>query len=62
MPVYRYQVMLLRGEEFVEEGTVIANDETHAKQKLKPLKYRQVKLKKLTGLNAFFKHFNADIR
>jgi len=62
MPVYRYQVWLIRGEEFVEEGTVVARNESEAKAKLMPLKYRQVKLKKLSGFDAFLKQFGADIR
>lgn len=60
--VYKYRVLLNRGEEFEEVGTVIAKDEAEAKAKLMPLKYNKVHLKKLNGLNALFKQFTADIR
>ncbi len=62
MSVYKYQVMLVRGEEFMEEGTVVARNEAEAKQKLRTLNYRQVKLKKLNGFTAFVRQFSADIR
>jgi len=60
--VYKYQVMLIRGEEFMEEGTVIARSEEEAKLKLRSLNYRQVRLKKLKGFTAFVRQFSADIR
>ena len=60
--VYKYHVMLLRGEEFEEEGTVVAHNEEDARQKLKVLNYRKVKLKKLGGLSALVRQFTADIR
>ncbi len=62
MPVYRYRVMPTRGEEFMEEGTVAAQNESDAKQKLRPLDYSRVKLKKLKGFEAFVRQFSADIR
>lgn len=61
MPVYKYQVTLGR-EDFMEEGTVIAKDEYEAKDKLRSLDFRQVHLKKLSGLNAFVKQFLADVK
>jgi hypothetical protein len=60
--VFRYRVELQRGEEFTEEGTVLAKDEFEAKEKLRFLKYRTVHLKKLSGVNAFVKQFSADVR
>lgn len=62
MSVYKYRILLNRGEEFEEEGTVVAKDEAEAKQKLKPLKYNEIHLKKLSGINALFKQFTADVR
>jgi hypothetical protein len=52
----------MRGEEVTEEGIVLARDEAEAKKKLRPLQYREVKLRKLTGLNALIRRFSADIR
>jgi hypothetical protein len=60
--VFKYKAELNRGEEFTEEGTVLAKDEFEAKEKLRILRYRTVHLKKLSGFDAFFKQFNADIR
>jgi hypothetical protein len=54
--------VLNRGEEFTEEGTVLAKDEFEAKEKLRVLKYRTIHLKRLSGLNAFVRQFTADVR
>ncbi len=62
MSVYRYYALLKRGEEVEEVGTVVAQDESDAKQKLKVLNYRSLKLKKLNGINALIQQFTADIR
>ena len=61
MSIYRYKVMLRR-EDFMEEGTVIAKDEFEAKEKLRSMDFKQVQLKKLRGLSAFIKQFSADVR
>ena len=61
MSVFKYSVTLGR-EDFAEEGTVVAKDEYEAKQKLRSLDFKQVKLKKLTGLSAFVKQFSADVK
>ena len=61
MSVFRYKVTLGR-EDFLEEGTVIAKDEIEAKEKLHSLDFKQVELKRLTGLNALVKKFLADVR
>jgi len=60
--VYKYYALLKRGEEVEEVGTVVAQDESDAKQKLRVLNYRTVKLKKLNGINAFVRQFTADFR
>lgn len=62
MSVYKYYALLKRGEEVEEVGTVVAQDESDAKQKLRVLNYRTVKLKKLNGINAFVRQFTADFR
>jgi hypothetical protein len=60
--VYKYYALLKRGEDVEEIGTVVAQDESDAKQKLRVLNYRTVKLKKLNGINAFVRQFTADFR
>ncbi len=62
MSVFKYRVELNRDEEISEEGTVLAKDESDAKEKLRFLKYRTIHLKKLSGLNAFVRQFRADVR
>ncbi len=61
MSVYKYRVTLGR-EDFMEEGTVIAKDEFEAKEKLRSLDFKEVRVKKLKGLNAFVKQFLADVK
>lgn len=61
MSVYKYKVAFGR-EDFMEEGTIVAEDEIEAKKKLRSMDARQVSLKKLTGLNAFVKKFTADVK
>ena len=61
MLVYTYKVTVGR-EDFVEEGTVLARDEYEAKEKLRRLDFKHVRLKKLAGLNAFVKKFSADVK
>ena len=62
MHVFKYRVELNRGEEISEEGTVLARDESDAKEKLRFLKYRAIHLKKLSGFHAFVNQFRADVR
>ncbi len=61
MSVFKYKVTLGR-EDFMEEGTVIAKDEFEAKEKLRSLEFKEVHLKKLTGLTAFTKQFFPDVK
>ncbi len=61
MSVFKYKVT--HGpEDFMEEGTVIAKDEYDAKEKLRSMDFKEVHLKKLTGLNAFVRKFSADVK
>ncbi len=62
MSVFKYRVTLDRDEEFTEEGTVLARDESEAKEKLRILRYRSIQLKRLSGVTAFFRQFNVDVR
>lgn len=61
MSVYKYRVTIGK-EDFEEEGTVVAKDESEAREKLRILEFTSVSLKKLTGLKAAVKKFTADIR
>jgi hypothetical protein len=60
--VFKYRAVIDREEEFTEEGTVLAKDESEAKEKLRILRYRTVHVKRLSGISAFLKQFSADVR
>lgn len=61
MSVYKYKASL-GPEEFMEEGTIVAQDEYEAKKKLRLMDAKHVSLKKLTGLSAFVNQFTADVK
>ncbi len=61
MSIFKYKVTLGR-EDFAEEGTVIAKDEYEAKEKLHSMDFKQIQLKRLTGLSAIVKRFSADVK
>lgn len=46
----------------MEEGTIIAKDESDAKEKLKSLQYKEIQLRKLKGFNALIRQFSADVK
>ena len=62
MPVYEYKASAKDREEHTESGKVVARDEADARAKLKPLQFERIKLKRLSGLDAFFSKFTADIK
>ena len=62
MAVFRYTVTLKSREDFTEEGVVAARDEEEARRKLIQLDLRDVKLKHMRGMQAWFKKFSADVR
>ncbi len=62
MAVFRYSATMKEREEHYESGTVIADDERGAQEKLKQLDMINVKLKRLEGISGFLKAFTADVR
>ena len=62
MAVFRYAGVVRNREDYEESGTVVAETESAAKQKLAPLNLRNVRLKRLTGVSAFLKKLTADIK
>ena len=61
MAVFKYRAITGR-EDIEEEGAVVAEDEERAKAKLRSLGFKHIRLRKLYGLSAFLKRFNADIK
>ena len=62
MAVYHYSGTIIDREEQVEAGTVVAEDEEDAREKLRKNRLENVRLRKLKGFTGFFKRFTADIR
>ena len=62
MAVFSYSVTIKEREDHIEEGTVVASDESDARQKLRRYDFRDVRLRKLSGLSAFVKQFSADVK
>jgi len=46
----------------LEKGTIVANNEQHAREKLERLDLVEVRLKRISGISGLFKTFTADIR
>lgn len=62
MALYRYTGVIASREDFTESGTVLAQSEAEAKQKLKAMKFDRVSLKKVKGLKGLFGAFTATVR
>lgn len=62
MAVFSYRVTIKEREDFTEEGTVVASDESDARKKLRRYDFRDVRLRKLSGFSAFVKKFSADVK
>lgn len=62
MPVFQFTAVDAKHEDQYERGTVVARDETEARQKLKRLNLEGIRFKKLRGLAGFLKAFRADVR
>jgi type II secretory pathway component PulF len=59
--VFKYTATTV-GEEHTETGTIVAEDESQARKKLKSMKFEQIHLKKLNGLSSLLNRFTATIR
>jgi len=62
MAVFQYVGIVRNREDHEESGTVIAQTETEAKDKLAHCNLKSVRLKRLSGFNAFVRKLTADIR
>lgn len=62
MSLFEYRVHLKEREDAVETGTVIAKNETDARNKLKVYDLRDPKLKEIKGFSGIFKKFTANIK
>jgi len=62
MAVFSYRVTIKEREDSIEEGTVVASNESDARQKLKRYDYQNARLTKLSGVSAFIKKFSADVK
>ena len=62
MAVFQYMGMVKNREDYEESGTVIAESESQAKQKLAQLELKNVRLRRLTGISALLKKLSADVR
>lgn len=49
-------------EDHREKGTVVARDQSDAREKLKRERFTNIKLKQLKGFSALLTQFTADIR
>lgn len=62
MAVFKYSGTVKEREDFAETGTVVASSPEEARRKVEGLDYRDVHIKKLTGIQALFKKLSPDIR
>jgi len=62
VPLYKYVATETSREEHSESGTVVARNEEEAKNKLKQLRFDQVRIKKVAGLMGLVGQFTANIR
>lgn len=62
MAVFEYKAVDRNREDFTEWGTVVARDEEDARDKLHRLDFDKIHVKRLSGLNAFFRKLSADVK
>lgn len=62
MAVFRFSGTVREREDSYETGTVVADSEAEAKNKLKPFNLDDVRLKRLGVLSGMLKGFAADIK
>jgi type II secretory pathway component PulF len=54
--------MVKNREEMTEAGTIVANDEQQAREKLEQMELTDVRLKRIGGISGLLKSLTADIR
>ncbi len=62
MAVFEFSAVIKKREDSVERGTVVADTEQEARNKLKKLDYDSIRLRRLRGFAGFFKALTADIK
>lgn len=64
MAVFKYSALALgkEHEDHYEMGTVVAQDQMEALDKLRRARYTHIKLKQMRGMSALFRQFTADVR
>lgn len=62
MPVYKYKATTNLQEEHVESGTVVAESEEQAKQKLRSLRLEGIQLRRVTGVMGLVGRWTADVQ
>ncbi|HOJ32660.1 MAG TPA: hypothetical protein PKY35_03950 [Candidatus Hydrogenedentes bacterium] len=62
MAVFQYKAAIPDREDYFEIGTVVARDELEAREKLKKLQFKSIRLKRITGFKSFLLWFSADVR
>ena len=50
MAVFKYSAMVKNREEMTEAGTIVANDEQQAREKLEQMELTDVRLKRIGGI------------
>lgn len=64
MAVFKFSALAMgkENEDHYEKGTVVAQDQLDALDKLRRARYTHIKLKQMRGLTALIRHFTADVR
>ena len=62
MAVFKYSAVVKNREEMFEKGTIVADNEQQAREKLEHLDLVDVRLKRIGGISGLFKALTADIR
>ena len=62
MAVFKYSAVVRDREEMVESGTIVADNDKQAREKLERLDLVDIRLKRIGGLSGLVKSLTADIR
>jgi len=62
--VFKFSALAMgkENEDHYEKGTVVAQNQLEALDKLRRARYTQIKLKQMKGLTALISQFTADVR
>lgn len=62
MAVYKYRASASAREDFSESGTIVADSEEEAREKLKQFHFDKIYVKRITGLAALLGRLTANIK